>query len=339
MRTRGVVALSRGAWAALALLFVACASSDPNDGEVLDGSGGSPSAPSGGGMPASGGTSAGGATSAGGMGTSTGAASTGGRAAGGTLGAGGSGAGGAPTGGSSSGSSGGQPATGGANNGGGGTGGASSQIFAPCPLEGPCKVLPLGDSITVGVGSESAGGGGYRVELFRLAVEGGYSMTFTGAQMENGPMMVSSEPFPRKHGGISGQVIDEISERIPNPELAEMPHIILVHAGTNDLTFSPQGAEQRFEPFLDELIEEAPDALLVIGGIIPMSFYDVTPYNAAIEALVQERADEGAHLLFVDHFEGFPMGELGDQVHPNVAGYARMAAKWFESIEPYLTPR
>ncbi len=319
-------------WVLATAVLSACGSS----GAGL-GSGGSAPA-------ATGGTaSGGGMASGGGIGGSSGESSSGGGGSGG-LGSGGAigsgglfGSGGELGSGGSSGgtqgvggSSGGQLGTGGQQ----GSGGESS--FSPCPTEGPCKVLPLGDSITVGVGSESAGGGGYRVELFRLAVDAGYAITFTGTQTPNGPMMVQNEVFPRQHGGISGQVIEEIGDRIPSPELTEAPHIILVHAGTNDLTFNPQGAEQRFEPFLDELIAAAPEALVVIGGVIPMSFYDVTPYNAHLEQVVLERASEGAHVLFVDHFEGFPMGELNDQVHPNVAGYARMAAKWFSAIEPYL---
>lgn len=215
----------------------------------------------------------------------------------------------------------------------GGTGGPNAG-FQPCPEAEPCKILPLGDSITVGLGYD----GGYRVELFRLALENGHDITFTGTQQPNGPDMVGGQPFPRKHEGISGQTIEQIDGRIPNPGLNEMPHIILVHAGTNDMVQGADGAQGRLGALMDDLIAQAPDALIVVSNIIPLPFAAnaVDSFNAAVPGLVKERADAGAHILFVDQFTGFPESELGDNVHPNQAGYERMARAWFEAISPYL---
>ncbi len=288
-----------------------------------------------GGAPASGGTSdvdgsggtggtslgTGGSLATGGEGTGGDSSSGGADAGGGASSGGGVGTGGLGSGGS-------QLGTGG--DGAGGTGGEPG--FEPCPAAEPCKILPLGDSITFGLGFD----GGYRVELFRLALNNGHDVTFTGTQSPNGPMMVEGVTFPRNHGGISGETIQQIADRIPQPELTEMPHIILVHAGTNDMVQSPDGATDRLGALMDELIAEAPDALIVVSNIIPLSFSDVSAFNEPIPSMVEQRAEEGAHIIFVDQFEGFPMSELGDGVHPNEAGYARMAGKWFEAIEGYL---
>ena len=213
----------------------------------------------------------------------------------------------------------------------GGTGGGAT--FQPCPETPPCKVLPLGDSITFGLGFD----GGYRVELFHLALEGGHEITFTGTQQPNGPSMVDGVTFPRNHAGISGQLIAEIGNRIPNPDMMDMPHIVLVHAGTNDMVRSRQGAEGREEALIDKLIATAPDALIVVSNLIPLRGNgDIEVYNAAIPPMVEERASAGAHIIFADQFTGFPDSELGDGVHPNQAGYNRMAGVWYEAIEPYL---
>jgi lysophospholipase L1-like esterase len=59
-------------------------------------------------------------------------------------------------------------------------------------------------------------------------------------------------------------------------------------------------------------------------------------YNSAVPGVVKERADAGKHILFVEQFMGFPTSELGDGVHPNEAGYARMATAWYTAIAPYL---
>lgn len=256
------------------------------------------------------------------------------------AGTGGSG-GEAPTGATTGGGDGGGDGTGGSSASGseptgssGGSGGSPEEGFQPCPATGPCKILPLGDSITVGLGFD----GGYRVELFRLARKDGHEITFTGTQQPNGPAMVDGVPFPRNHEGISGQTIQEIANRVPSPALREMPHIVLLHAGTNDMWRGANGADTRLGALLDELIAEAPDALIVVSNIIPFpqAAASVNAYNAAIPGLVEERAKAGAHIIFVDQFTGFPTSELGDGVHPNEAGYARMARAWYGAIADYL---
>lgn len=273
-------------------------------------------------------------------GSGTGGSATGGAGTGGLLGSGGAMA----SGGSSSGGvpgAGGDQGSGGVDSGTGGdpgTGGDLQAGYQPCPLLGPCKILPLGDSITHGMRQTDSGyvfDGGYRIELFRLATESDHDITFTGTQPPNGPDEVAGVPFPRDHEGVSGDIITGIANRGVSATQEEMPHIILVHAGTNDLNGMSQGMSDRLGDLMDDLIESAPDALLVVSSIIPVNGGEVT-YNATIEPMVDERANAGAHILFVDQYADFPNSELGDGVHPDLAGYARMGAKWYDAIESYL---
>jgi hypothetical protein len=213
-----------------------------------------------------------------------------------------------------------------------GDGGAGG--WSPCPGGGmPCKILPLGDSITDGIGFS----GGYRVQLFRLATMNMKNITYVGSKM-NGPTMVDGMPFPRKHEGTSGITIGGLDGRIPMPGLNEVPHIVLLHIGTNDMYMSPAGAPERLGTLIDGVVMGAPDALIVVSKIIPLSSGGsaVNTYNAAIPAVVQKRIDAGKHILLIDQFTGFPTTELGDGVHPNQAGYSRMAGKWYEAISQYL---
>jgi hypothetical protein len=214
---------------------------------------------------------------------------------------------------------------------GGGSGGTAG--FAPCPAAGACKILPLGDSITDGLGYS----GGYRVELFSLALADGHDITFVGGSM-NGPQMVDGQPFPRAHEGHSGWTISQIDGIVPSPALTPDPHIILLHIGTNDMYQMPSGAPDRLETLIDAILMELPDSLLVVSNIIPFpqSAGTVDTYNDPIPGIVMERASAGKHILFVDQFEGFPASELGDGVHPNQAGYERMARKWYAAISDYL---
>lgn len=203
-----------------------------------------------------------------------------------------------------------------------------------CPSNGdPCKILPLGDSITDGIGFS----GGYRVQLFRLATMNMKKITYVGSKM-NGPQMVDNMLFPRRHEGTSGITIGGLDGRIPMPGLNEIPHIVLLHIGTNDMYMSPAGAPDRLGTLIDGIVTAAPDALIVVSKIIPFSSGSsaVMTYNNAIPAVVQKRIDAGKHIMLIDQFTGFPTSELGDGVHPNQAGYSRMAGKWYEAISMYL---
>lgn len=117
------------------------------------------------------------------------------------------------------------------------------------------------------------------------------------------------------------------------------PHIVLLHIGTNDMWGSdPAGAPTRLGTLLDNIISRAPSALVVVSNIIPWpaEASDVSRYNSQIPTVVEQRRLQGKNVLFVDQFTGFPSSELADGIHPNAAGYARMAGKWYSAIYEYL---
>jgi lysophospholipase L1-like esterase len=271
-------------------------------------------------------------------GVSTGGATSGGRSFGGSGGrsAGGAGTGGSSAGGASSGgttSSGGGSATGGSSTTGGATTGGATG-FDPCPASDPCKIMPLGDSITDGTGYS----GGYRVELFAKAIADEKNITFVGS-LSNGPDTVSGVTFPKSHEGHFGWTISQVDELIPDPALGPAPHIVLVHLGTNDVNQNQvSGASDRLGSLIDQIIAELPDTLIVVAKIIPepSKASGIDTLNAAIPGVVQARAGSGKHVILVDQFTGFPSSELGDGVHPNQAGYERMAGVWYEAIKSYL---
>lgn len=234
---------------------------------------------------------------------------------------------------------------------GGGLGGGTSAATTAsptneyCPASEPCRISPLGDSITEGMGWTPPGapgaGGGYRVKLFGLANADGKNFTFVGTR-SNGPSTVDGKPFPQKHEGTSGITIEGLQKVIDGGALtnaAVKPHIILLHLGTNNMYNShPDTPEALLAKFLDKVIADCPDALLVVAKLIPlpMNASGIDSLNSKIPGLVEERAKKGAHIIMVDQFTGFPTSELGDQVHPNETGYARMAGVWYKAISQYL---
>jgi lysophospholipase L1-like esterase len=233
-------------------------------------------------------------------------------------------------------------------------GGDGVVAYAPCPTNGaPCIVMPLGDSITDGFPFEN---GGYRVELFHQAVQASTPITFVGRNA-NGPATVDGMPFPRNHEGYSGFTIDTdathngISPLVDAAITMFRPHVILLHIGTNDVNGNVDlaNAPTRLAALLDRLTSDAPAALLVVAQIIPTTNDGtntrVRNYNAAIPALVQQRAAAGKHVLLLDMYTVFSSRTdyktalMNDTLHPNVAGYAAMGDAWYGSIRAALPAR
>lgn len=223
--------------------------------------------------------------------------------------------------------------------------------FNPCPSDGsPCRIMPLGDSITFGIGSS---GGGYRVELFRQALANDRSITFVGTAQPNGPNDVNGQPFPRSHQGHSGFTISgggagSLAQVVSQSLVPSDPDIILLHIGTNDTNGNIDlgNAPQRLGALLDQITDGAPDALLVVAQNIPITVAAtnarVLAYNAAIPALVEERVAEGKHIRLLDMYTpfattpNFANALMNDFLHPNDAGYVVMGETWFDAIEDVL---
>jgi lysophospholipase L1-like esterase len=298
------------------------------------GSGGA-TAGSGGAMGAGGATSVGGSTGAGGMApVDSGHADADAHADGDT---------GSPD--SGAGRDGGVGGRGGVGGGSGGAGGTSA--YNPCPTNGdPCKILPLGDSITHGF--DSTDDGGYRSQLFKLIVAANQKVTFTGS-LANGPTQVSGQNFPRMHEGHDGWTIDPgfstfgaggISSLVPSPAFDGKPHIVLLHIGTNDTGFMDSAnMSTRLESLLDKIAQASPSSLIVLAQITPLGYTSapLTAYNAKIPGIVQSHAAKGQHIVGVDMSKmPVPADIASDNVHPNDQGYVYMANIWYTGIKELL---
>jgi lysophospholipase L1-like esterase len=222
---------------------------------------------------------------------------------------------------------------------------AGGEAFLPCPTTGACKIMPLGDSITDGVGS--SGGGGYRIELFRQSGTDKKAITFVGSSA-NGPSTVDGRAFPKNHEGHSGYTIDQINQLIKKALTTHQPHIVLLMIGTNDMNLSADlaNAPKRLGNLLDSITTTSPNALVVVAKIIPFgnssSNGKVQTYNDGIPPVVNQRISAGKHLILVDMYKPFTDNPkysselLGDGVHPTSKGYAVMANVWYPVIKPLL---
>jgi len=253
---------------------------------------------------------------------------------------------------------GGTAGVGGAGDAGRGSGGAAGtgaggSAYQPCPTSGgaACAILPLGDSITEGCCT--APEGGYRIELFRQAATNGKNVTFVGSLL-NGPTTVANRTFPMRHEGhggftISGGGNGGIAGAITDNAIATYhPSIVLLMIGTNDLNdnIDVANAPSRLGTLIDEIIKDAPTALVIVSSIIPIGAPNadqrVQTYNAAIPGLVNARAATGKHIVFVDNYAAFAKNPnyqtalKADGLHPNDAGYVLLGQGFYGAMSGVL---
>ena len=276
----------------------------------------------------------------GGLGNAAGAGASGpGGAAGGSGGqAGAAGRGGNAGGGAGAGGRGG--AAGGSGGQSGGTAGTTSTGGAggynPCKAS-PCVILPLGDSITHGFSSTDDGG--YRSPLFKLIVAANQNVTFIGS-LTNGPTTVSGKTFPRNHEGHDGFTVTQITGLVPPAKsFSTTPHIVLLHAGTNDMTMNadPTTTANQLSTLITNLVNAAPDALIVVAKIIPLG-YSNTNYNSYIAKIPDVvKAHTSGHVIMID-MSTLPTSDIrgSGNVHPTDKGYADMANLWYGAITGVL---
>ena len=242
----------------------------------------------------------------------------------------------------------------------GGTGGGAASSYNPCPTNGdPCRILPFGASITYGYitveadkaspdpsidGKDSHGG--YRVKLFADALVAGQNITFTGTIM-NGPTLVSGVAFPPDNEGHIGYTIDSSNGMgVNDPTLLAnafqvVPHIVLVHIGTNDVLASSgqAGMAHRLKKLIDALVLRAPQALIVVSTLIPLNPPNdaLNAFNAKIPYVVAKEAAAGNHVVMIDMFTGFTLDLLSaDGIHPNQMGYDDMGDKFYAALSSLL---
>ncbi len=208
---------------------------------------------------------------------------------------------------------------------------AGGVVAGPASAEsnGGTRVMPLGDSITDGVGV--SGGGGYRVGLWQRLAQNGYTTDFVGSGY-NGPASL----WDHDHEGHSGWRIDQLDANVVGWLRTYTPRTVLLHIGTNDITQNRDlgNAPARLAALVDKITSTSPQTEVFVATLIPVSFADsqVRAYNAAIPGIVSSRAAAGLRVHLVDMYRALTTADLADGVHPNATGYDKMAATWFAAL-------
>jgi lysophospholipase L1-like esterase len=183
----------------------------------------------------------------------------------------------------------------------------------------------------------SSKGDSYRRTLYDKLTSAGAKVEYVGSQKTGSLLQNSNE-------GWVGYTIEQISERADDPKaLGAKPNLVLLLAGTNDMTRNPKGAPQRLQRLAEKITSQLPGVVLLIGTIPPFtSMYmpggvgDAAPlvneFNSAIPEVVKALTERGSKAA-VANLTAVKLSDLQDGIHPNDGGYSKMAEGWYRAIE------
>ena len=236
------------------------------------------------------------------------------------------------------------------------------------------KILPLGDSITVG-GSTS----GYRYPLYQhlLPLAPGFQFTGdtttspgslpAGNQSHSGRSSYSTDDIRKNLDGLDFATFSTygsdardprgghwltglaspLTYTVPNrgtftygPRAPLQPDIILLLAGTNDVNRAgATNGDHRanYSALLDAIYRLRPGVHVFAAKITPHGTNDAptVAFNAIVEEVVSAFQAAGKAITLVDLHTGFT-GGLPDNLHPDATGYAWMAGKWRDALTATL---
>ncbi len=183
------------------------------------------------------------------------------------------------------------------------------------------RLMPLGDSITWGVGSPS--GNSYRAFLRNQLSADGHAVDFVGS----GRSGTMSDPDNEGH---SGWRIDQIAGIADSVLARYRPNVVTLEIGTNDLNGNYQipTAPDRLRALIDRITRDVPGVTVLVGTVIVSTSgteeANRPGFNAKLPGIVQAAQAAGKHVRLVD-MGALNRADLSDALHPNDNGFRKMA--------------
>jgi lysophospholipase L1-like esterase len=194
----------------------------------------------------------------------------------------------------------------------------------------PVKILPLGDSITEGGGQIC-----YRPGLAKLLKDTGHDVAFVGPK---------EAPAGLRHGGYGGKNAEQIAELYAGFHATIPADIVLIHAGHNHFAEEKPvpGILRATESMIANARKANPKVTILLAQVITsgkLPKYSYLPeLNQELAKLATKLHRPDQRVILVDQATGFDWktDAVADLVHPNAQGAAKMAACWFQALQPLL---
>jgi len=207
-------------------------------------------------------------------------------------------------------------------------------------LQSCANIMPLGDSITLGVN------GGYRNNLYTGLLQNNCGVSYVGTQSDQYTQVADKD-----HEGHPGFTIGDMAGSVTGWLSSTSPDIILLMAGTNDIAWwTAETAAQigaRHNALIDQLRAARPNAWIFVASIPPEASAIILPnnidratlvqqFNTVIRSNVDARVAAGQHVRFVDVNSVLTTADLYDGIHPTEVAHAKVAQKFLDEVRAVL---
>lgn len=229
------------------------------------------------------------------------------------------------------------------------TGTVTPSVDAIGGSNGIIEIMPMGDSITRGEDPtvERSVQNGYRDDLGELLQRAQIAFDYVGSQ-NNG------EGFDTNHEGHGGWRIDRLISNVNRWLDTDMPEIVLLKIGTNDMGFSSisvEDATARLSTLITTITTRLPSTQVIVSSIAavnPANFTNsnivpgfetrVAQFNGMIPDLVDDLIATGKNVSFADVFSAMAPTEhlSSDGFHPNESGYEVIADVLSTAVQTIL---
>ena len=192
--------------------------------------------------------------------------------------------------------------------------------------------MPLGGSITHGVGSSDRNG--YRQCLLELLEADGFNVRMVGSR-KAGTMSNND------HEGWRGFRIDQIETKGLISAERLMPNVFTINAGSNDCIQNHRLEDTgiRVGRLLKGLWQVCPDSTMILSTLLvsgdPQVDARIQSFNHRLAGVAKALQLQGKRIVFADMrgLDGPTVEDLvHDHTHPNDTGYRKMALIWRRSI-------
>ena len=204
-------------------------------------------------------------------------------------------------------------------------------------------IAPYGNSITQAASNRQS----YRYPLWKKLIDANIAFDFVGSMNTNfggNPSRpdYKGKAFDMDHEGHWGWRADEILRDMATWLTRYTPDMVLLHIGTNDCI---QGQNKdttlnEIRQVVGKLRNDNATVVIFLANLIPCNSAsaNVNNLNTGIRPLATQLNTASSPVIFVDQNSGInPQSDLYDGIHPGPTGEEKMAQKWFDAINAYLS--
>lgn len=190
------------------------------------------------------------------------------------------------------------------------------------------RIMPLGDSITYGIGFS----GSYRTALWKKLIADGDRINFVGSVSHGSGDLGDSD-----NEGHIGWEIGQLDANVIGWIAAYQPDIVLLHIGSNDIDHGVPADVMisRLSSLLNHIFIAKPTTYVIVSTLIPINRGDQATwvaFNAAIPGIVAQFRSQGYKIVSVNMSNALTFDDLRDGLHPDKAGYGKMATQWYPVV-------